>query len=314
MAKNTLVVLTRDPVDFRKKLAELNLPDLEVIIPKNPDEAQKEVAKANILLGNPPMVSKHINAAKSVVWVQSTFAGIDALNEPMLRKDYALTNVRDAYGEAMAEYVFSYILLIEKEMLANVEYQKQKIWQQRDVRVLRGKTICIIGAGSIGKCIAKIAKAFNMNTLGYRAENVPVEYFDEIFTGDDLKDCLPRADYIVSVLPRTKDTTDIINAKRISFMKQSAVFMNIGRGNAVNEPDLIQALKERRIAKAVLDVFKEEPLPKESPFWSMDNVYVTPHLSGYVLSEKIFEIFAENYKRFLRGDELMYRVDFTKGY
>ncbi len=314
MPKNVLVVLTRDQVDYGKKLESLRLPKLKVIVPKDPYAAEKDVMRANILFANPLIANKYINKAKDVVWVQSTFAGIDAMNDPSLRKDYILTNARDIYGEAIAEYVFSYILLFEKEIIENLAYQKKSTWRQRDARVLRDKTICILGVGSIGKSIAKIAKAFNMHTLGYRTKNEPVNFFDEIFTRENLKKCLPQANYVISALPSTKDTRGIINKATINLMKKNAVFMNVGRSNAVNEKDLIRALQQKKIAKVVLDVFNEEPLPKASPLWAMSNVYITPHMASYVITDKMFTIFAENYKRFLRGKELLYEIDFKKGY
>lgn len=314
MAKNILVILTYQN-SLAKKLSDLKFPELEIIVPKNPEEAHAEVAKATILFANPTIAKKYINETKKVLWVQSTFAGIDSLNEPNLRKDYILTNVRDVYGEAMAEYVFSYILFFEREIQENLDQQKRAIWRQRDIKVLKNKTICILGTGSIGKDIAKLAKAFNMRTLGYHQnEDKKPEHFDEIFTKSNFENCLSRADYVISVLPKTKDTDNIINTETLSYMKSTAIFMNIGRGNAVNEEDLIKAIREKRIAKAVLDVFKQEPLPKESPLWSIENIYITPHLSGYMTSDKMVDIFTENYKRFISGKELLYKIDFTKGY
>lgn len=314
MAKNTLVVLTSDQEKFREKLQFLKLPGLEIIVPKDPNEAHAEIARANILLANPVVAKQYINEAKDVVWMQSTFAGIDAMNSPSLRKDYILTNVRDLYGTAMAEYVFAYILFFEKEILENKNYQKESHWEQREARLLKDKTLCILGAGSIGQVIAEMAKAFHMKTLGYRTKDEPALFFDKMYTRENLEECLAASDYIVSVLPKTKATDNLINNETLACMKTSAVFMNIGRGNAVNETDVAQALREKKIAKVVLDVFQQEPLSKESALWSLENAYLTPHVSGYVVSDKIFEIFSENYRRFLAGKELQYRIDFAKGY
>ena len=314
MAKNTVVVLTTDQEKFQKKLEALKLSDLEIIVPKDPNSATTEVLEANIFLANPLIAKKYINEAKKVVWMQSTFAGIDAMNASDLRKDYLLTNVRDLYGEVMAEYVLSYILLFEKEILENLAFQKEKIWKQREVRVLKNKVMAILGTGSIGQEIARTAKTFGMRTTGYRTENEPVKFFDVIYTEDNLRECLSTADYVISVLPKTEATTHIFNVETFSWMKNTAVFMNIGRGNAVNEKDLIAALKEKKIAKVVLDVFQTEPLPSESELWTLENLYLTPHLAGYVVSDRIFEIFSENYSRFLRGEELKYQISFAKGY
>lgn len=266
------------------------------------------------MLANPILAKQYINDAKNVVWVQSTFAGIDAMNAESLRKDYILTNVRDVYGPPLAEYAFSYILLFRKEVLEHIAYQKEKIWQQRSQPMLGGETLCILGAGSIGTEIARIGKAFGMRVLGYRTSKKPAKHFDEVYAGDELKDFLAKGDYVIDVLPNTAATTDVINKETISAMKPTVLFMNIGRGNSVNENDLLEAMREKRIARAVLDVFKKEPLPSESPLWSAPNLYITPHLAGYVVTDEIFEIFRENYRRFRAGEELMYRVNFAKGY
>ena len=196
----------------------------------------------------------------------------------------------------------------------NIEYQKQKLWKERDAYYVKGKTITILGTGSIGKEIAKKAKVVGLKTLGYQMTQDPVEFFDEVFSGSGLEECLRRADYVVSVLPKTKDTTNILNYQSLSLMKPSTTLINIGRGNAVNEIDLIRVVKEKKISKVVLDVFNEEPLPQDNPLWSTENIYITPHMSAWIISDKIFEIFTENYKRFIEGKELLYRVDFRKGY
>jgi phosphoglycerate dehydrogenase-like enzyme len=314
VSKNTLIVITRDPEVYRGKLTAAALPDLEVVVPASPQEIKEHIGRATIMLAEPPLAKQYINDAKNVVWMQSIYAGVDSMNAEGVRKDYVLTNVRDVYGEAMAEYTFAYILAFKKEIPENLEYQKEKVWKQRPLNLLQGETLCVLGAGSIGKHIARIGKAFGMRTLGYHTSKRPVEFFDEMFTGDELKDFLSRGDYVVSVLPNTSETDDLINTDNIAAMKETALFMNIGRGNAVNEDDIVTSVKEKRIAKAVLDVFKKEPLPPESQLWSTDNIYLTPHMAGYIITDKIFEIFVENYHRFTAGEELKYRIDFTKGY
>ena len=243
--KNKLLVLTRNQQDFKKELAKLNLPKLEIIVPKNQKEIEENIAKVNIILGNPPIVKKYLPQAENLIWLQSTFAGIDALVSDDLRRDYILTNVKDTYGEAMAEYVFGYILMLEREILENIKNQKNKIWAEKCHQVIKDKIIGIIGAGSIGKKIAKVAKVFNMTTYGLRSQKKKTKYFDKIFIPKNIKEFLNKTDFVISVLPNTKDTTDIINKKTLGFMKKSATFINIGRGNAVNENDLIEAMKKK---------------------------------------------------------------------
>lgn len=313
MARNVILVISRNQEEYERRLTALNLPDAEIVAPSTPEGIRAALDRANILIANPPLAKMYINDAKNIVWMQSTYAGVDAMNAENLRKNYVLTNIREVYGPPLAEYTFAYILAFRKEIAENRAHQKEHLWKQRLAGTISGQVLCIVGAGSIGKEIAKIGKAFGMRTIGYRATNEPVEFFDEIYTGD-IKKCVAEGDYVVSVLPNTKHTNDIFNAHVFASMKGTAVFINVGRGNAVNIPDLLAALKEKNIAKAVLDVFKEEPLPADSPLWDTEGAYLTPHMAGYVFTEKEFQIFAENYRRFCAGEELMYRVDFEKGY
>lgn len=314
MSKNTVILITRDQEAFRRKLDSLALPDLEVLAPASPEEVREQIGRANIMLANPPLAKQYINDAKNVVWMQSTYAGVDAMNAEGLRKDYILTNLREVYGVPVAEYVLAYMLAFEKKIIENLTYQSAGVWKQRHIGVLQGKTLCVLGAGSIGKEIARLSKAFGMRTIGYRTQKTSVEHFDTIYTGNDLKACVAEGDYVVSVLPNTKHTDNLIGPETLGAMKSSAVFINVGRGNAVDEDAVIEATKNGTIAAAVLDVFKEEPLSGTSPLWKAEHVYVTPHMAGYIFTEKEFEIFTENYRRFCAGEELMYRVDFAKGY
>ena len=313
MVKNTLLVISRNQEEYERRLKALNLPNLEILAPRDAEGIRQNIERANIMLANPPLAKNYINAAKNVKWMQSTYAGVDAMNAEGLRKDYVLTNIREVYGPPLAEYAFAYILAYRKEISENRAYQKEHVWKQRLAGMISGQTLCVVGAGSIGKEIAKIGKAFGMRTIGYRTKGEPVEFFDKIYSGD-LKECVAEGDYVISVLPNTKSTDDIFNKDIFKAMKSTALFMNIGRGNAVVETDLISALENKTIARAVLDVFKEEPLPADNLLWAVENLYITPHMSGYIFTEREFEIFAENYRRFCAGEELMYRVDFTKGY
>jgi len=316
MSKNTVMILSRSEQDeFAADIRAANLPDLEVLAPKSEAEIHRDISRVNILFANPPMAKEYLSDAKKVIWVQSTFAGVDALSGEGLRKDYVLTNVRDVYGPAIAEYVFGYILLFKKEILENIEHQKRSAWQQHPIGTLQGTTITILGAGSIGTEIARFAKAFGMKTRGYRTSKKPAEYFDEMFSGNELAEALSEAEYVVNVLPNTPATTNVIHAKTIGAMKQGVVFINVGRGNAVDEDALVEAVKEKKIYRAVLDVFKKEPLSEESPIWNTSGIYVTPHISGYITSSaEISGIFIKNYKRFVAGEPLLYQVDLSKGY
>lgn len=312
---NTLLVITRNPDIFGKKLAERNLPNLEIILGTDDEIIQQHISQASIILADPPLAAKWINQAKNLKWFQSTFAGIDSLITPDLPQDYLLTNVKDTYGQVMAEYVLGYILMFEREMHSFIQEQPEKAWRQRPFTCVEGKTVGIMGTGSIGKEIARSLSFFNMKTIGLKHTQIDsLPYFDNIYTFADIHTFLEQCDYVISVLPSTKETDNMINATTLKHMKSEAVFMNIGRGNAVDEDALYQVLQTKQIKAAVLDVFKQEPLPETHPFWTAENAYITPHVSGYYINEKIFEIFEENYQRFVNDEPLQYQVDFKKGY
>jgi phosphoglycerate dehydrogenase-like enzyme len=312
--KNKVLILTRDQEEFENAIRAFELPELQIFAPKTEAEIEKLIPEANIFLGVPPLAQKYVNQATRLKWMQSTFSGIDALVDDKLRSDYILTNVKDTYGEIMSEYVLAYILMFEKEILENIAHQRQKQWNQKPYRTLAEKTLGVMGTGSIGKQIGKVAKHLGMKTLGFRTNAGAVEHFDSTYTKNTLPEFLANSDYVVSILPKTPETMQLINKDTFRLMKTSAVFISIGRGDNVCEADLVTALRTQEIKAAVLDVFQEEPLPEKHVLWTLPNAYITPHVSGYYNSDKIYEIFRDNYLRFLKGEELLHRVDFEKGY
>ena len=308
-----VLIITSVQKEFQQKVAEQHLPDIEIVAPSEESEIQKHVSSADIIFWNPFTIAKYIQDAESLKWVQSTFAWANALLEPGMKRDYTLTNVKDVFGWHMSEYTFAYILMLEKWVLWNIENQANKHWDRHSYPTVCDKTIAIMGTGSIGKDIAKVAKAFGMKTFGYNTSGKNIEYFDEIFTQKTKKDFFAQADYLVSVLPDTIDTKWIIDKEALSHMKASSVVINIGRWANVVEQDLIEALKNNIVAWAVLDVFQTEPLPQDHAFWELENVFITPHVSGMVEdNSRLIEIFTRNYKKFHAWEPLDYQVSFER--
>ena len=189
----------------------------------------------------------------------------------------------------------------------------------RDVRVgeLNGKTMLILGTGAIGGEIARMAKAFNMKTVGMNRSGKPTEYMDRIIQKNALIPALSQADYLISILPSTHETVGFLQAEHFKVMKNSAVFINIGRGDVVNENILLSSLANQEIAHAILDVFDSEPLAEGHPFWKMDNVTVTSHLSSrsYEYLPRAFQIFEQNLSIYLEGKfSFVNEIDPKKGY
>jgi phosphoglycerate dehydrogenase-like enzyme len=316
---NTILVWTRYQDKYVERLTKMNFPEAEFLFPGDEADLERLLPEANIILANPTKIGDKLGAAKNLQWLQSVFAGVDALfsvgadGQP-LRSDYLLTNVRETYGEIMGEYVLAYILMFEKEVLENLAVQKEKRWAQKPYASVKEKVVGVMGTGSIGKEIARCLKYLGMRVLGYRHSEGKVEGFDQTYHGEGLEEFLGQCDYVVSVLPRTEATNDLICVETLAKFKEGAVLINVGRGNAVDEGALVEALASGHLRAAVLDVFKEEPLPESSALWSVPNLYITPHVSGCTMSDRIFEIFEDNYRRFLAGEDLQYLVDFEKGY
>jgi phosphoglycerate dehydrogenase-like enzyme len=225
----------------------------------------------------------------------------------------------------MSEYVIGYLLAHERKIFKRFEDQKNKLWDETETGTLLGKTIGLLGVGSIGAEVARAAKFFGMNVRGYTRGSETSSHVDKYFhalspllagegQGEGILDFANGLDYLVNILPNTVDTRKIINADLLNALPSHALVINVGRGNAVDESALIEALNQNKIAGAVLDVFEREPLPKDHPFWTTPNLLMTFHTAAPSLAEDISKIFIENYKLFNEGKPLKYQVDFEKGY
>ena len=239
--------------------------------------------------------------------------------DPSLRRDYLLTNARGVFGELMSEYVFGYLLFLEKKMLDRIQAQEVREWRRTEPGLLRGRTIGLLGVGSIGAHLAGTAKHFGMNVRGYTRESETSKQVDRYFHSsidgqDALLEFAQGLDYLVCVLPRTEDTNKIVDERLLNALPHHAVFVNVGRGNAVDEVALEKALKNGMLSAAVLDVFEQEPVPTEHPFWSTPNLYMTYHTSAISYPEDITRVFIENYLLYIEGKPLKYVVDFERGY
>jgi phosphoglycerate dehydrogenase-like enzyme len=210
--------------------------------------------------------------------------------------------------------VFGYLLFHEKKMLERIKTQQSTKWERPESGVLRGKTVGLLGVGSIGAYLAGTAKHFGMTVRGYTRSSETSAEVDRYYHGEDLLEFVEGLDYLVSILPRTQETNKIVDTKLLEALPRHAIFINVGRGNAVDEPALVKALKEGKLAAAILDVFEKEPLPEGHPFWSTPNLYMTFHTSAISYPEAITKLFIENYQRYIEGKPLKYVVDFEKGY
>ena len=311
---HTLLIIERSYEKYARMIRRANLTGLEIHAAGDAAAAEKWIGECDLILGAPKLIAPAIKSAGRLQWLQSTWAGVDALTRPPLRTDYQLTGVKDVFGPHMSEYVFAYILVRERNILEIHANQQRRVWDELPYRPLAGKKIGICGLGSIGRHLAQTAKYFGMTVWGYRQNDLSTGDVDRLFVGDRFYEFLSGPDYIVITLPLTDETHHMFNEQAFAAMQRTAVVINVGRGSVVEERKLIEALRNKVIAGAVLDVFEKEPLPEESPLWSLPNVIVTPHISAYSFADEIVAIFTENYRRFTTGRPLKFMIDFKKGY
>ena len=238
----------------------------------------------------------------------------------VLNAKTVLTNATGAYTKAVSEHAFALTLMLQKKLYLYRDEQKKAVWSDHGtVGSLSDCTVAVVGLGDIGQAYARLVKAMGAYVIGVkrRATNPP-ECVDELVMTQDLDTVLPRADVIMSVLPNTAATRYIYTAESFEKMKDSALFINCGRGNAVSSEVLYQALSEHKIAAAAMDVAEVEPLPADSPLWGLENLVITPHISGGFhlpeTFERIVDIAAGNLAAFVEGKALRNVVDFATGY
>ncbi len=315
------MLLTSDKDEYQRLIESAQLPDLEFVI--NP-------AQADLTLGEPKAIQRALPVLSKLKWAQSIYAGVEPLVDPAQRRDYILTNARGVFGQWMSEYVFGYLLFLEKRMQDRIKAQQSREWKRDESGTLRGKTIGLLGVGSIGEHLAETAKHFGMKVKGFTRASETSTQVDEYFhpadreSGGSPLDMQEQApalhkfaeglDYLVSVLPRIKETNKLVDEAFLNALPNQAVFVNVGRGNSVDEAALVRALNEGKLAAAVLDVFEQEPVPSDHPFWNTPNLYMTFHTSAISYPEDITKLFIENYRLYLEGKPLKYVVDFERGY
>jgi phosphoglycerate dehydrogenase-like enzyme len=295
-----------------KDILSKRLPLLNIDSAERPQEAADVMEEVEILFSW-QIPEELLKRAKSLKWFFSTAAGNENLVKNPSFPESAVLTKTTIYGEMMAEYVFSYLLYFIRGLSKYFEDQRRKIWRQARPGRLRGKTMGLLGLGSVGKTIARYGKQFGMDVLGVKRTPGPVEHVDQVMGPEDLAEVMPRVDTLVAALPLTPETFHLLGEKELGVMKEGAVLFNIGRGKTIDEKALLKVLKAKRI-KAVLDVFEDEPLPKESELWSLENVIITPHVSGINIPGEICEEFVRNYERWVKREPLIGLVDRQKGY
>jgi phosphoglycerate dehydrogenase-like enzyme len=255
-------------------------------------------------------------AQHKIKWVHATSAGVDALLFPaLLKSDLQLTNARGVFDLGIAEYVLGAVLLFAKDTLGNLRHQRAHEWRHRETELISGKQALVIGAGSIGGEVARVLSALGLQVTGVARSAREAPYFKQVVGNDEFEKHLPSADYVVLTAPLTPETEGLINSARLAQMKRQAVLINVGRGAVVVTDDLTEALRQKVIAGAALDVFEPEPLPNNHPLWDMPNVMMSAHMAGDFRGWRraLGEQFMVNLEHWLAGESLINQVDKGNG-
>lgn len=299
---------------LEEALTSRNLKELELFRTKNDDATAETIGQAEIIIADPPLVAPLVGQAENLKWIQATSAGVEALLRDSSRTDYHLSRLKGVFGPQMAEYVLGHIIARERLLVELHLHQQQRRWQSGEHRLLAELVLGILGLGDIGLELARIAKSFGMTVWGLRRSAVPAPGVDRVFVPEHLDELLAGSDYFVNILPSTPTTRDLLSGERLRAAKPGAVFINVGRGDIIDEPSIVRAVEQRWIAGAVLDVFREEPLPDSSPLWTLPGVTITPHVAARSMVNDIVHAFEANLARYVAGEPPQHLVEWDRGY
>jgi phosphoglycerate dehydrogenase-like enzyme len=281
---------------------------------EKPSAQQMAQTEALMAVGAPPGL---LPAMPNLRWIQAMTAGVEGwLALPDLPAEVTLTCARGTHRESMPENIIGALLYVAKPYAAAVENQKQRKWIHNVAQPLTGKTLGILGLGAIGADVARIAATLGMRVIGTKRRPQPMAHVAQVFPPERTPEVLAQSDFVLLLLPATSQTVDFIDAERLRMMKPGAWLLNFGRGQLIKDDDLIAAVKAKQISGALLDVFRQEPLPADHPFWTTDGIIVLPHIGGPhpQRDEIVSRLFVENLELFLDGKPLKQVVDRKAGY
>jgi len=285
-------------------------------LPRKERPSAEQMARTEVLMAyavSPGLLP----AMPKLRWVQAMTAGVEGwLALPDLPEHLTLTCARGTHRESMPENIIGALLYVAKPYAAAVENQKHRRWVHSTAQPLTGKTLGILGLGAIGRDVARIAAALGLRVIGTRRRPEAMADVAEVFPAERTPEVLAQSDFLLLLLPATPETENFINAERLAMMKPGAWLLNFGRGHLIKDGDLIAAVKAKKIGGAMLDVFRQEPLPADHPFWSTEGIIVLPHIGGpHPQRDRIVaRLFVDNLRRFLDGKPLKEVVNRKAGY
>jgi phosphoglycerate dehydrogenase-like enzyme len=298
-----------------QRIKQLGIDNLKILSPS--EEPIPFLKDAEVIFSVSSFPQKILDQAPKLRWLQVSSAGVNQLPLKSLEeRGILLTNVRGMHGDCISEYVLAMMFALNRQLPKTLEYQKMSQWHKMGQSMLKGKTLGIIGLGGIGQILANKAAFLGMEVIGLRNSKKPAENVSRMYSNEDLLTFMAQSDYVAVCCPLTPETTGLVSKEAIAAMKPTASLINIARGQVIDEPALIEALQNKKIASAALDVFWKEPLPETSPLWALDNLILTPHVAGDMIdyTERAADIFVSNLERYLKKQTLQGLVDYRLGY
>ncbi len=317
MSKPVCVLWLNEAKVFEEALARAGLADQFELHSPAPDQPvpAELAARAEVLVAWRP--GGYLKQMPRLRYVQAMTAGVEAwLESPDVRADIALCCARGTHRVSMPENILGAIFHLTKPYMQCALDQRDSRWAKRQSTPLVGKTLGILGLGAIGQELARKAAALEMRVIGTKRRVETLPNVAKVYPQEATDEVLAASDFVLLLLPVTPDTENFINAQRLKMMKPTAWLLNFARGALIVDDDLIAAVKAKIIAGAVLDVFREEPLPATHPFWQTDGILVLPHIGGGhpMRTAAVADLFADNARRFLAGEKLNAVVDRAAGY
>jgi phosphoglycerate dehydrogenase-like enzyme len=322
MAPLKLLVLS-NPAGEQLRLLEPLRESVDILAGNDPEFAKTHTASADVIFvgsSEGDLLRLIFPLAKNVQWIHSMSAGVEKiLFAELVESPVPLTNGKGAFTDSLGEFVLASMLFFAKDLRQLVRNQQAGQWKQFDIELLRGQVLGIVGYGDIGRESARLARAFGMKIVAVR-RRASLSHQDpdveQAYPPDKLHDMLAISDYVLVTTPLTPETRGMIGESELAAMKPTAVIINIGRGPVIVESDLIAALSANQIRGAVLDVFDEEPLPPGHPFYSLENVLLSPHSADHTVgwADLAMHVFLDNFERFRNGQPLQNLVDKKAGY
>jgi phosphoglycerate dehydrogenase-like enzyme len=311
------------PAWVRQRLQQ-EFPRLTFVQLPGYEHVPREITDTDVFIGW-TLRPEDFVAAPRLKWIHSPAAAVHQLMFPeLVRSGVVVTNSTSVHGPVVAEHAIALLLALAKRLPQAMHYQARRQWSQDQLwserprpREVDGATVVVVGLGGIGAEFTRRAKALGMRVLGVRENpGKGAGGADQVYGPAEMEAVLPQAEFVLLCTPVTPATRHVINRARLERMKPGSYLINVARGDLIDEPALIEALTNQRIAGAALDVFEEEPLPADSPFWSLDNVLITPHTAAVTerLWERHLQHIVENLKRFLAGQPLLNEVDKKRRY